>query len=355
MTDEANTNTKRILDKMGGRIKKGIIGIAEDVVEDHPIFSTGILSLDNSLGIGGIMGTKFYEIYGPESSCKSYVLWKTIASVQRAGYEAVLADVERSMDNAETQRWVAAAGVNLKRLIVLRSTAEEMMDALHDACEDKDVGIIGIDSIAWMPLDKQIENSMGKEMMRSVAYLMPNFLKKYTAIARTAACVMINQTRDAMSQYAVDRTPAGRAVKFACAARIQMKPKPLGTKKKDGLIYTGVDANFIPIKNKLASPRKADRFLLRWKGGLDEIDMMYRLGLISGVIRKTGSYLSIETSEWELKANGEKAFKEELKLYPEVWPKIRELILANRDDLVDLGAFTTDEVGSDEDNDSDGE
>jgi recombination protein RecA len=330
---------------MKGRIKKGVLGTARECVANHPIFSSGLLELDYSLGVGGYMGTKVYEIFGPESSCKSILLYLALAEVQKAGYAAVLYDAERSSDTEEQMAWMENFGVDTSNLIYLRGTAEECLDALHEAAEDPNCGMIGIDSLAWLPLNERMTKRMDEASMRGVANLMPDFLRKYTAIVKTAALILINQTRDAIGVYGynpADRTPGGRAVRFGAAARIQVKPKRLGKKVKGVLQDTGVDVNFIPVKNKLASPRKAGRFLLRWDEGIDHVDQIIRLGLITGVVQKAGAWLKIEGDGWTLKGLGLDAFTEEVSKYVETHAEIREMILAARSKDIDLGAFAED-------------
>lgn len=326
--------------------KKLNIGMADAMVEDHEVISSGIPVIDYILGTRGLMGTKVYELYGPESSGKSLVAYNMIAACQQAGKVVLFYDAERSSDNKIVHRWMAAQDVDVPSLVYMRQeSAESACDVLVRACSDERVGLMVIDSIAWMSLASELSKQMDEKSMQGVANVLPEYLKKHTQRAKSARLLIINQVRDNVGggKYAPEtRNPGGRAVRFACAARLEVKANRITVKQGDTYHEIGIKISITNRKNKLSTPFKSNYFNLYWKdfgkfkAGIDHVDQLVRLGLLTGAIEQKASWMVFETKDGTVKGQGLDGFCANLAAQPWAFGALAEKVLDLRTDSYDI-------------------
>ena len=252
--------------------------------------STGSLSVDNALGVGGLPRGRVIEIYGPESSGKTTLTLHVIAEAQKAGGYAAFIDAEHALD----PKYAAVLGVNVDNLIVSQpDSGEQALEIASGLVATNAVDLIVIDSVAALVPRAELEGEMGDSHVGLQARLMSQALRKLTGqVARTNTClVFINQLREKIGVMFgnPETTTGGKALKFYSSVRMEVRR---GATLKDGDQIVGNRTKVKIVKNKVAAPfKEVEVDLLHGYGFSREGDLI-DLGTLHGIVEKSGSWFS---------------------------------------------------------------
>jgi len=327
---EAKKTTGNVaLDAVMSQIRKefgetAIMRLGDREVEDIPVISTGALSLDMALGVGGLPRGRVVECYGQESSGKTTLALHVVANAQKAGGVAAFIDAEHALDPGYAKK----IGVDLDNLIVSQpNSGEEALTICEQLCKSGALDVIVVDSVAALTPQAEIDGNMGDSHMGLQARLMSQAMRKLTSVlaATKTLCIFTNQVREKIGVMFgnPETTPGGKALKFYASVRLQVQR--IGAIKNTAGQVVGNRTRVKVVKNKVAPPFTEAEFDILYTCGISYEGSVLDAALARGVVEKRGSWLSFGDEQL---AQGSLATIEYLKANPEVAAKIVELVKA---------------------------
>jgi recombination protein RecA len=299
------------MDKQFGKGAVLRLGAAPSV--QIPVISSGSISIDSALGVGGFPRGRVVEIYGPESSGKTTIALQVIAEAQRAGGTAAFIDAEHALDPIYARK----LGVDVENLLVSQPDhGEQALEITGALVASGAVDVVVIDSVAALVPKAELDGEMGDSHMGLHARLMSQALRKLTGIsAKTNTClIFINQVREKIGVMFgnPETTTGGRALKFYSSVRVEIRRTgPI----KDGEAIVGNRTKVKVVKNKLAPPfREAEFDILYGEGASKEGDLL-DTGVKENLIEKNGSWFSYKG---ERIGQGRDNARDFLKSHPEL-------------------------------------
>jgi recombination protein RecA len=314
------------LDKIDKEFGKGtVMKMDSTAVVNVPSISSGSISLDAALGIGGYPKGRVVEIYGPESSGKTTLAIHAIAEAQKTGGIAAFIDAEHAFDST----YAGALGVDIDNLLISQpDNGEQALEIADHLIRSGAIDIIVIDSVAALTPKAEIEGDMGDSRMGLQARLMSQALRKLTAsISKTNTCVVfINQLREKIGVMFgnPETTTGGNALKFYASIRLDVRK--IG-QLKEGEESTGNKTRVKVVKNKIAPPFKKAEFDIMYGEGISKIGEIIDLGSEMEIIKKSGSWYSYGETKLGQGRDAVKALlQDNIELSAEIEAKIRETL-----------------------------
>lgn len=312
--------------------KGSIIKMDGTNVDKVDVVSTGCLSIDLALGIGGLPRGRIVEIYGPESSGKTTLSLHVIAEAQRNGGNVAFIDAEHALDPVYATR----LGINVEDLVISQpDNGEQALDIAESLVRSGALDVIVIDSVAALTPKAEIDGEMGDSHVGLQARLMSQALRKLAGVCnKTKTCmIFINQLREKVGVIygSPEVTPGGKALKFYATIRIDVRK---GEAVKNGTEVVGNKTKIKIVKNKMAPPFKVAEVDIIYGKGISRESSLLELALKYEIVEKTGSYFNYSGTE-DIRVQGKENFKSLLEqnkvLYSEIEQKIREAIIAETD------------------------
>jgi recombination protein RecA len=303
--------------------KGSIMKLGEKPLEEVPVVSTGSISLDMALGIGGLPRGRVVEIYGPEASGKTTLALHVVAEIQKAGGVAAFIDAEHALDVFYARK----IGVNTDDLLISQpDTGEQALEIAEILVRSSAVDAVVVDSVAALVPRAEIEGEMGDAHMGLQARLMSQALRKLTAtISKSMTTVIfINQIRQKIGIMFgnPETTTGGNALKFYASVRLDIRRI---ASIKDGQDVVGSRTRVKVVKNKLAPPFREVEFDIIFGEGISKEGDILDLAVDLNIVEKAGTWYSYGDSRI---GQGRENAKEFLKNHPDVTKAIEEKILA---------------------------
>ena len=271
--------------------KGSIMRLSDKQVVNVDSISTGCMSLDSAIGIGGVPRGRIIEIYGPESSGKTTVCLHVIAEAQKNGGLAAFVDTEHALDVNYAQR----LGVDLNNLLLSQPEfGEQALEIVETLVRSGGIDVVIVDSVAALTPRVEIEGDMGDAQMGSQARLMSQAMRKLNAaIGKSNTTVIFtNQLRSKIGVIYgnPETTTGGNALKFYASVRIDIRRKEV---LKDGQEIIGNRVRAKIVKNKVSPPFKEVEFDIMYNEGISKIGDLIDVGIKHGIIQKAGSWFTL--------------------------------------------------------------
>ncbi len=308
------------IDKQFG--KGAIMKMGERTNLDIEVVSTGALSLDLALGVGGLPRGRVVEIYGPESSGKSTLAMHVVAEAQRNGGVCAYIDAEHAMDPV----YAHAIGVDVDQLLISQpDTGEQALEIADMLTRSGAIDVLVIDSVAALTPRAEIEGEMGDSHVGLQARLMSQALRKLTGnLHKTGTiAIFINQLREKIGVMfgSPETTPGGRALKFYSSVRLDIRRIE---SLKDGAEVVGNRTRVKVVKNKVSPPFRQAEFDIMYGQGISREGSLIDMSVDLGIVKKSGAWF---TYEGEQLGQGREKAKDYLKKNPEVMMEISDKVL----------------------------
>jgi len=291
--------------------------------KEVPTISTGALTLDVALGIGGVPRGRIVEIFGPESSGKSTLAMHVVANAQKNGGIAAYIDAEHALDPAYSSK----IGVNLDDLLICQpDSGEEALNIAEALARSNAIDVIVIDSVAALVPKSELEGEIGDQFIGLQARMMSQALRRLTAtLAKSNTCaIFINQIRDKIGVMygSPETTTGGRALKFYASIRLDIR-RTAGIKGSDNA-EVGNRVKVKVVKNKMAPPFAIAEFDILFNKGISRSGTVIDLGVDYGIIDKKGAWFSYKGLRL---GQGRDTVREELEKNHKLMDEIEGLVL----------------------------
>ena len=319
--DKALDDVLASLEKQFG--KGAVMLLGDNHHAEVEVSSSGSLSLDLALGVGGYPKGRIIEIYGPESSGKTTFALHAIAEVQKQGGRAAFIDAEHALDPVYAKN----LGVNINELLLSQpDTGEQALEICEALVRSNAINIVVIDSVAALVPQAEIDGEMGDSHVGLQARLMSQALRKLSGtINKTKTiAIFINQLREKVGVMFgnPETTPGGRALKFYSSVRLDVR-RSEAIKAGDAII--GNKTTIKVVKNKVAPPFKVATVDIMYGEGVSREGEIIDLGTEAGILEKTGAWYAYNGEKLgQGKENVKLLLKENTKLREEIEKKIRE-------------------------------
>jgi len=321
------SSTQQAIDQIKERFGDGsIMKLGEAKRMEVEAISTGCLSLDIALGVGGVPKGRIIEIYGPEASGKTTLAQHIAAEVQKKGGVAAFVDAEHALD----PEYANKIGVNIKELLISQpDNGEQALEIVEALVRSNGIGVIVVDSVAALTPKAEIDGEMGDRHIALQARLMSQALRKLTAIVSKSntTVIFINQTRQKIGVFFgnPETTSGGTALKFYCSVRIEVR-RAAQIKMGERSIGNRVKAKI--VKNKVAPPFQICEFDIMYNEGISIPGDALDTGVNYGVVVKTGNTYTFGAEKLGTGRENAKVFlKDNPKLIAEikkqVWDKVK--------------------------------
>src|SRR6187431_2069829 len=286
-----------------------------------PSISTGSISIDYALGIGGLPRGRVTEIFGPESSGKTTLALQVIAEAQKSGGMAAFVDAEHALDAQYAQK----LGVDLENLLVSQpDNGEQALEIVEVLIRSNSVDVVVVDSVAALVPKAEIEGEMGEAQMGLQARLMSQALRKLTgAVSKSRTClIFINQLREKIGVMFgnPETTTGGRALKFYASVRMDIRRI---ASIKDGDVVVGGRTRVKVVKNKVAPPFREAEFDIMYGEGISRTGDLLDLAVDKRIVEKSGAWFAFSG---ERLGQGRENVKQFLKDNPEIFKSIDERV-----------------------------
>ena len=327
-------NKSRALSAALGQIEKQfgkgtIMRLGDNQAMDIESISTGSLSIDIALGIGGLPCGRVVEIYGPESSGKTTLTLQVIAEAQKKGKTCAFVDAEHALDPVYAER----LGVNVEELLVSQpDTGEQALEICDMLVRSGAVDVVIVDSVAALTPKAEIEGEMGDSHVGLQARLMSQALRKLTANIKKSntLCIFINQIRMKIGVMFgnPETTTGGNALKFYASVRLDIRR--IGS-VKNGDEVVGNETRVKVVKNKVAPPFKQAEFQIMYGEGISKEAELIDLGVQHKLVEKAGSWYSCGGNRiGQGKANAVQYLKDNVEVANEIEAKLRADLLLKK-------------------------
>ncbi len=332
--NNVDDNRSKALSAALGQIEKqfgkgAIMRLGDNQAHDIEAISTGSLSIDIALGIGGLPCGRVVEIYGPESSGKTTLTLQVIAEAQKKGKTCAFVDAEHALDPI----YAGKLGVNIDDLLVSQpDTGEQALEICDMLVRSGAVDVVIVDSVAALTPKAEIEGEMGDSHVGLQARLMSQALRKLTANIKKSntLCIFINQIRMKIGVMFgnPETTTGGNALKFYASVRLDIRR--IGA-VKEGDEVVGNETRVKVVKNKVAPPFKQAEFMIRYGEGISKEAELIDLGVKQKLVDKAGAWYSYNGDRiGQGKANVMNFLKENPDIANEIEAKIRAELLASK-------------------------
>jgi recombination protein RecA len=334
MANEGIEARERALQMALGQIEKAfgkgaIMRMGEGELNQIEAISTGSLSLDTALGIGGLPKGRIIEIYGPESGGKTTLALHCVAECQKAGGLALYIDAEHALDTD----YARVLGVDVDKLYISQpSNGEEALEIADAIIRSGSVDIVVIDSVAALVPKAEIEGEMGDAFVGLQARMMSQALRKLggSLSKSNTAAVFINQLREKIGvMYGnPETTPGGRALKFWASVRLEVRK---GDAIKSGPDQIGARTKVKVVKNKVAPPFRTAEFDMIFGKGISKSGDLLDIGTEKGIITRSGTYFNYgETRLGQGRDNARTFLDEHQDVFKEIDGKLRAQLKADK-------------------------
>ncbi len=328
VTAPANGDKKKALETAIAKIEKDygkgtIMRLGDDISVNVEALSTGSLSLDLALGIGGVPRGRIVEIYGPEASGKTTLALHVVASAQKAGGDAAYIDVEHALEPA----YARALGVDIDSLLISQpDTGEQALDIAESLVRSGAIDVLVVDSVAALIPRVELEGEVGDTVVGALARLMSQAMRRLAGAISKNNCtvIFINQLRQKIGvMYGnPETTPGGLALKYYASVRIDVRR--IETLKANGEMI-GNRTRAKVVKNKVAPPFREAEFDIMYGEGISRVGEVIDLGVKLEIIDKGGAWYTVAGQ----RIQGRDAVKEYLLANPDVCESIEQQIRDN--------------------------
>jgi recombination protein RecA len=272
--------------------KGSVIRLGAQPVAQVPVVSTGSISIDSALGIGGFPRGRISEIFGPESSGKTTIALQVVAEAQKQGGMSAYIDVEHALDPA----YAGKLGVDIDNLLVSQPDyGEQALEITNALITSGSIDVLVVDSVAALVPKAELDGEMGDSFMGVHARLMSQAMRKLTGIvSKSNTClIFINQIREKIGVMFgnPETTTGGRALKFYSSVRAEIRRI---SSIKDGETVTGNRTKVKIVKNKLAPPFREAEFDILYGEGVSKEGDLIELGAAQNVLEKSGAWYSFK-------------------------------------------------------------